>query len=222
MITHIRQKLAILQNRAPFEKETAQYMDYLEKLDWIVMNLNLDGRRLKRQDVERVLRGEIILGGSVGEHVIIDRLGEMREEVYQEEGLSFLKGDLRRTNPPIIEYDYQPPIFTEIGPMLSQLMEYIGNEDELEDEFMKAAVIHNRFIEIFPYEKENPLKARALMEYYLVNKGLPMVYLNISEEKYNQWIITYLRTKSSKELRDYLEEETIKRLEFFVELTRKE
>lgn len=220
MITSIRQKLTILGNRAPFSQAIREYIDYLEKVDWIVMNLNLDGRGLKREQVEAVLNGEVILNGRVQEHLIVTKLENLREEIYGNKEKSFLNKMFRRTNPPIIEYDYQPPMFNQVEEMYDELMDFVRKENNLEDEFMKAAIIHNRFIEIFPFNEDNQLIARAFMEYYLVSLGLPMVYLDITEEKYNRWIINYLKTKSSKELRDYLESETLKRLELFMELTR--
>ena len=49
MIREIRKKIIVLGNRLPFAQHTKDYIDHLERIDWIYMNLALDGSPLTRQ-----------------------------------------------------------------------------------------------------------------------------------------------------------------------------
>lgn len=240
MITReIRKKKVILGNRSPFAPQTKEYINHLERVDWIYMNMNLDGSPLTRENVESILNGEMVRSGSIMDHVLIERLDILRNEIYAKERdrqivsaglaadfsvcLSDCSKDfdeiLRKSTPTLQVYSYTPVHPADI---LKHLMVFLGEaviEREFDDHFVKAAHIHNGFLKIYPFRENNEVIARALMEYYLIKKGYPMVPVTMSESEYNSAFVDYLRTGDSTPLAEHLMKAVHDRLELMIQLT---
>ena len=235
MIREIRKKLVVLSNRSPFPAAVKEYIDHLEKLDWIYMNLRLDGSPLSREEVEKILGGEMVINGRIMDHVLVERLGELRRELYDlmQRGLDISpelirniaakagadSREFRKTTPQLVEYDYTPVLPAEIPGTMSEFLAFAGHRDEFENPFEKAASLHNRMLAIYPFKEGNQIAARALMEYYLLREGFPMAYLDMSESEYNGAFCDYCRSGSSKSLADLLTKAVLDRLELMIQLT---
>lgn len=239
MITReIRKKMVILGNRSPFAQETKKYIDHLERVDWIYMNLNLDGSPLTRENVESILAGEMVLTGRIMDHVLIEKLDILRSEIYEREsnrqsiaaGLAadfacILTGGhisdevFRKSTPTLQVYSYTPPLSSDIIESLCEFLAEAVIEKDFDDYFLKAAHIHNGFLKIYPFRENNEIVARALMEYYLVKRGYPMVPLTMSETEYNSAFVEYLKTGDSSPLAQHLMKAVHDRLELMIQLT---
>ena len=235
MMREIRKKLVVLSNRSPFPAAVKEYIDHLEKLDWIYMNLRLDGSPLSRDDVEKILGGEPVMSGRIMDHVLVERLGELRGELYDlvQRGLDISpeliriiaakagadSTEFRKTTPQLVEYGYTPVLPAEIPGAMSELMAFAGHKGEFENPFEKAADLHNRYLAIYPFKEGNQIVARALMEYYLLGEGFPMAYPDMSESEYNGLFAEFCRTGRSKPLADLLTKAVLDRLELMIQLT---
>ena len=236
MIREIRKKLVVLSNRSPFPQAVKDYIDHLEKLDWIYMNLRLDGSPLSRDDAEKILGGEPVMSGRIMDHVLVENLNELRGELYDlaQRGLEVgpelvriiaAKADadvteFRKSTPQLVEYGYTPVLPAEIPGAMNEFLAFAGRRDEFENPFEKAAGLHNRLLAIYPFKEGNQVAARALMEYYLLYSGLPMAYVDLSESQYNSTFSDYCRSGSSKPLADLLTKAVLDRLELMIQLTR--
>ena len=235
MIREIRKKLVVLSNRSPFPAAVKEYIDHLEKLDWIYMNLRLDGSPLSRGETENILGGEMVINGRIMDHVLVERLGELRRELYDlvQRGLDVSpeliriiaaktgadSTEFRKTTPQLVEYDYTPVLPAEIPGAMSDFLAFAGRRDEFENPFEKAASLHNHMLAIYPFKEGNQIAARAMMEYYLLSEGFPMAYLDMSESEYNGAFCDYCRSGSSKPLADLLTKAVLDRLELMIQLT---
>ena len=246
MIREIRKKMVLLGNRVPFSQKTKEYIDYLERVDWVEMNLRLSGSSLGRQQVEGILDGEMVMSASVEEHMRASRLNELRNEIYRldERRVSvserlimhfalLVSGNeisaYRKSTPVLPELSYTPIMPYEIAEMMKKLVLFISDESELVNPFEKAAEIHNRMMMIMPFRDFNREIAIALLEYYLVSKGFPMAYLEISEQEYNRRLCDYHAAATAikgnvsafGETAFYcdLAEAVMKRLELMIQLT---
>ena len=72
MIREIRKKRVILENRAPFPEHIRAFVKETELLDWLEMNLRLDGSSLTRENIKAVLDGEVMLGGRIMDHLLTE------------------------------------------------------------------------------------------------------------------------------------------------------
>lgn len=235
MIREIRKKLVVLSNRSPFPQAVKDYIDHIERLDWIYMNLRLDGSRLSRGDVEKILVGEPVMNGRIMDHVLVENLNELRGELYDlaQRGLDVSPEliriiaakagadvtEFRKSTPQLVEYGYTPVLPAEIPGAMNEFMAFAGHRDEFENPFEKAAGLHNRLLAIYPFKEGNQIGARALMEYYLLQQGLPMAYVDLSESQYNSAFSDYCSSGNSKPLADLLAKAVLDRLELMIQLT---
>ena len=238
MIREIRKKIVILGNRLPFAQHTKDYIDHLERLDWIHMNLLLDGSPLTRENVEGILQGEMVLTGRIMDHVLIERLDRLQAMIYKgaEAGeaisnvlaarlaFEFCDGDieaaqLRRSTPTLQQFSYTPVLPVYILPQLTQILADADYQGEFDNPFLKAARLHNGILAIWPYKENNEVLARALMEYYLVKQGFPMVPLEMTETEYNSQFVRYIKTGDCTFLADSLARAVHDRLELMIQLT---
>ena len=236
MLREIRKKLVILHNRRPFPEQVRSYLADLEKREWLYMNLRLSGSSLGPEDVDTVLQGGCILNAPIEEHLMITRLEELRQYIYRlsdmEADLSLqmirdmhtiLTGhkakDFRKGNPVLLEYGASPLLPGEIPGEMAGLVDFARKREEGENPFLKAARLHNRCMEIYPYSEKTPELARAILYYTLARNGLPMAALDLSEEEYNQEIAAYLAGGGSQALADHLMQAVRNRLELMIQLT---
>lgn len=235
MIREIRKKLVVLLNRRPFPPAVKEYINHMEGLDWVYMNLRLDGSPLSRDEAEKIMGGKPVMSGRIVDHVFVERLDGLRRELYDfsQRDLN-ISADLirliaeqagadshvfRKTTPQLVEYGYTPVLPSEIPSAMRDYLAYAARTAELENPFEKAAELHNRFIAIYPFKEGNQVTARALMEYYLLRSGFPMAYLDISESEYNGMFAEFCRTKNSRPLTDLLTKAVLDRLELMIQLT---
>ena len=235
MIREIRKKLVVLSNRSPFPPAVKEYINHLEGLDWVYMNLRLDGSPLSRDEAEKIMSGETVMSGRIMDHVFIERLDGLRNELYD---LSKRELDVtadivrliasravadyhefRKTTPQLGEYGYTPLLPSEIPSAMRDYLAFAAHTAEFENSFEKAAELHDRFLAISPFIEGNHVTARALMEYYLMRSGFPMAYLDISESEYNGMFADFCRTKNSKPLAEILTKAVLDRLELMIQLT---
>jgi len=236
MYRDIKKKRLILENRKPYSRETAAYMQELNIVDWTFSSLRLDGMALSRRNAERIVRGEFVVECSVRDHLAVrshcdairmacdmaDMNAELSEgtvmklykALYQEAGEGY-----RRLNPVIRSFDYVPPHFNEIGEQMALLFQWLGISEIDVDPIRKAAVLHNKFLEIYPFEAGSEAMARMAMQYELMRNGFPPVPLLMSEQEYNEAIIRYLKKEQSDMLYDMLLRGVFSKLELFMQLT---
>ena len=238
MIREIRKKIIVLGNRLPFAQHTKDYIDHMERMDWIYMNLALDGSPLTRDNVEGILQGEMVLTGRIMDHVLIERLDRLQAMIYAGAGadeaisnvlasrlaFEFCDGDieaaqLRKSTPTLQQFSYTPVLPVYILPQLTQLLADADWQGEFDNPFLKAARLHNGFMAIWPYKENNEVLARALMEYYLVKQGFPMVPLEMTETEYNSQFVSYIKTGDCTFLADSLARAVHDRLELMIQLT---
>ena len=168
MLREIRKKLVILHNRRPFPEQVRSYLADLEKREWLYMNLRLSGSSLRPEDVDTVLQGGCVLSAPIEEHLMITRLEELRQYIYR---LSDMEADLslqmirdmhtiltgsaakefRKGSPVLLEYGASPLLPGEIPGEMAGLVDFAGRQETGENPFQKAARLHNRCIEIYPY-----------------------------------------------------------------------
>jgi len=244
MLREIRKKMVILHNRVPFRPEIKDYLAELEGKEWIYMNLRLSGSLLSRENIDTILGGGYILEASIEDHLMIDRLQQLRSYIYRltdmgaDLSLQILKDmhgiltgegsheDYRKGSPLLLEYGVTPMMAADIPAAMEELADYASGRggrgsrmEEAGEVFGRAARIHNRLLEIYPFKSCNAQLARAAMYYCLVSAGCPMAALDLSEQDYNLQVIRYLKGGSSLELEQGLLKAVLSRLELMIQLT---
>lgn len=236
MIREIRKKLVILHNRQPFKDGVRDHLRQLEEEEWIFMHLRLSGSRLSQAEVEEIRSGGCILQATVEDHLMIQRLAELRQYIYRltdmkaDMGLQVLRDmhrivtggdgreDFRKSSPVLLEYGCTPMLPADIPQAMEELAAYCRGREEGAAGFMKAARVHNRLIEIYPFREGSEILARAAMYYCLVQQGYPLAPLTWSETEYNRRVMDYLKGGTSQTLAEELVRTVHRKLELMIQM----
>jgi len=236
MFREIKKKQIILDNRKPYQREVSQYIQQLNLLDWVYSSMCLDGSRLERNQIERILNGEYLENASLMEHGLVERYNllikygldmlEMSSTLNFEMLINFqkkLSGDpdscCRKSNPVLISLDYNPPHPSEIKEQIELLMNWFYSEDAEANPILKAARLHHRIIETYPFETYSEAVARAAMYYFLMGKGYPPFEIDLNEQEYNASIIAYLQKENIELFYSAIERSLFKKMEVLMQLT---
>lgn len=239
MYREIKKKKVILESRKPFSTEVKQTIKDMQLEDMLYTTMRLSGSELNREDIRQILSGETLRNISIGDHIKInnytqlqleiDNLLEMGSALTQKTlmrlyavlmGIDVSEIKYRNTNPTLYEFSYNPPHFHEVAEQMDILMNWAShdNEDDLANSLLKAALFHNRLLEVFPFSEGNREIARIGMYYYLLSNGFPVFTLNFSESEYNSAIAEYLRSEDIRPLYGGLERSLYNKMEQLVQL----
>lgn len=211
MLREIRKKLVILGNRSPFPQAVKDYLNDLEYREWLYMNMRLSGSILTAGDIDAILQGDCIMDATVEDHLMLDRLTELRNYIYR---LTDLGADLS----PQILRDMQAITagkrYDGKGEAIRQIMYFAG---ELQAEngvnpLERAAGLHNLVRKLEPFEENCDMLARAVMYYVMAQAGYPLAALKLTEEEYQQ-------TGNSRQLTQILGQAVSERLDLMMQLT---
>ena len=210
MLREIKKKQIILENRKPYSHETAEHIREINMVDWISSSLRMDKSSLSRQETERILGGEFITNASLNEHAVIERYRDLINSVNDMAAMSYslnkemlatfykkLTGKpdapYRKENPVLVALNYTPPHPSLIEEQMDILMNWFYGRDTDRNPVLKATNLHNRIIEVYPYDVYSEAIARAAMYYFLMENGYPPFELIFTEQEYNAAVAEYLK-----------------------------
>ncbi|MGI6734533.1 MAG: Fic family protein [Anaerovoracaceae bacterium] len=236
MYREIKKKKLILDNRKPYRKEVSQFLDELNRLDWIYSSMRLDGSNLSRASVERILKGEFLIDVSVKDHSTISNYKNVIDQIYDMVEMDFYlnekylfklyqtltnetESEYRKFNPVLRMISYNPPHFYEIEEQMELLFNWLHSGASETNPIEKAAYLHNKLIEIYPYKTDSEAMARIAAQYHLIRNGLPPILWNISEQEYYDAIHLYLKNENIQPIYDVLERGVFNKLEIMMQLT---
>lgn len=236
MFREIKKRKIILENRKPFKEEAVSYLTELNLSDWIHSSLRLDGSNLSKETVERILRGEFLVEVSVSNHATIGNYQEairlltnmVDMNMYLSESLllkiygALVKPTLpeyRRSNPVLRMLDYNPPHFKEIEEQMALFFGWLHSDLYSNNPIEKAAYIHNKMIEIYPFETGSEAMARMVAQYHLMISGYPPIHWNISEPEYYDAIRLYLKKEDAGPINDVIERGVYNKMEVMMQIT---
>ena len=84
---------------------------------------------------------------------------------------------------------------------------------------LRAAYLHEYFLEIWPYEEANAEMALVLMYYYLLAKGYPIFSLSCSAEEYRTAASEYLRGGGMESFSSLIARSLFNRMELLMQMT---
>ncbi|MDD4565119.1 MAG: Fic family protein [Eubacteriales bacterium] len=236
MFREIKKKKIILDYRKPYTDEVMRFINEINQVDWIYTSMRLDGNNITRDNVQRIVKGEFVVDVKVNDHTAITNYQEaikyiyniagMKAELDEKELFHFYKilantgaQEYRRTNPVLVSLDYNPPHPSEIEEQMEILFQWMRENDFQNNPILKAAYLHNKIVEIYPYESYSEAIARMAMYSELIKNGYPPVLLNLSESEYYAAIRSYLKKEEIQPMYDTLERAVYNKLEVMIQLT---
>lgn len=236
MYREIKKKRLILDNRRPYRKEVEKFIKEIHYIDWIYSSLKLNGSGLTKNEVEKILKGNFITEVSVQDHrnvinykAAIDLCYYMIEMGYYLNEDFFLRlnkalteehdSTYRKNNPVLRMISYNPPHFKEIGQQMEIMFDWLHSSEIQNNPLEKAAVLHNRIIEIYPFPYTSESMARIAAQYHLISNGLPPIYWEIGEQEYYEAVLKYLRNEDIQPIYDVIQRGVFNKLEVMMQLT---
>ena len=236
MFREIKKKHIILENRKPYPKEVCDYINELNKTDWIYSSLRLDGSMLTKNQVGLILKGEFLQDAPLSEHSLVERydflyktfinmlqmsaslnikvITTFAQKLSDDDSVGY-----RRKNPVLVSLSYNPPHPAEIDEQMELLMHWFYSDDVEKNPIKKAAGLHNRIIEIYPFDSFSEAVARASMYFFLMENGYPAFELDLSEREYNIAISEYLKKENTEPFYRAVEHSLFKKMEILLQLT---
>lgn len=235
MYREIRKKMVILSNRAPFTKEVASLVRYMQKRDWVYLNMKLEGSSITQIELEKILKTDSMVNIPIEDFLLIRRLEDLFGAMFKwaKQGLEISsemidamynictqqEPEYRRSTPTIMHWSFTPAIHSQIPEKIKEFIKHTKKSSF--DPMEKAVDLHNEFLQICPYDKFNEVIARAIMYYYLLHSNLPLADLHIKEEEYNSILFEELNKGWEKSgLYDYLAKGTLLTLQVIDNLTK--
>jgi len=236
MFRDINKKRIILENRKPYASEVSGYIREINMLDWIHSSMRLDGSAISRGEVGRILKGEFIPDVNLSDHALIERYRDLIDTAGEMAAMSYtlsldiimtfakkLAGDAdvayRRGNPVLISLNYNPPHPAEIDEQMEILMNWFYAEDREADIVRKACILHNRIIEVYPFDMYSEAVARAAMYFFLMAEGYQPFELAFSEQEYNGAVAEYLRRENIEPFYAEIERDLLSKMGLLMRLT---
>lgn len=239
MFNELKKKKLVFDSFKPFSDEFKTTYNNLNILDFAYMNLKLDGSSLTREGVNEICKGQTIDNVPIMEHQeiefhkqVLKTFGDMIEmrmdldepqlvRLYtvltNNETLSF-----RQAGTMLYHLDYMPPHSSDIESSLKNVFIRTFKADFGDDFIKKAIFIHNKIIEVYPFEKKSEALARVAMEYELVRNGMPIIPFELTESQYNSMLADYLKSGESDELYDNIVTSASKKIDLLLEILREE
>lgn len=240
MFREIKEKMKQLEERKPFEREIIEEIEALNAVDWAYSCLHLNGSQITKETVSKIVNGQFVVDAAVEEHSLIQRHentlkeamrllemdNDLTEKVLMRLCSQFVpSGDIeyRRGNPVILTFGFNPVYSKDIKEEIGELFKWLYSDDvspEInKNEILKAAYLHNRFIEVYPFEEYTEEMACIVMYYYLMQKGYPPFTIRFSSQEYYNAVSAYLKKNDITPFYNCLERSIYNKIEVLLQVT---
>ena len=193
----------------------------VNRVDMIRASMIIRNTRHDILAVDRILEGELQKDISVGDYVFIQNFCEVLNmaDSNLEMGNSLDKNLLvktyrilaedpeaafRKTNPVIYAFNHVPPHRSDVDELLTEVFRKLYSSEAGNNVVMKAMYVHNKLIDIFPFDEYNGEIAVFAMNYYLMSEGLMPISLPIDRQDYLDLVNACLKGNRQNEFYDFL------------------
>lgn len=239
MFTELKKKKLVFDSFKPFSDEFITAYDNLNLLDLAYMNLKLDGSNLTKEGVNEISKGGMVNHVSLMEHQQVEYhrqifktfndMIEMRMDLDEQQLIRLYmvltnNDDLffRKSGTMLYHLDYMPPHASDIESSLRNIFVRAFKTDFGDDFVRKAVFIHNKIIEVYPFEEKSEALARVALQYELIRNDFPVIPFDLSESQYNSMIADYLKSGEYDNLYENILISGAKKMDVLLELLREE
>lgn len=240
MFREIQEKRVQLEKRKPFDREIIEEIYAIHAVDWAYSCLNLDGSSVTKEMVAKIVSGQFVVEATIEDHTLIERHEDTLKETIS---LLEMESDLteqvlerlcdkfmpdgefvyRRGNPVVFTFGFTPVYSKDIKTEIKELFKWLYSEDvstEIQkNELLRAAYLHNRFIEIYPFEEYSEEMASIVMYYYLMQKGYPPFVMRFSQQEYYSAVAAYLKKNDIAPFYSCLERSIYNKIDVLLQIT---
>jgi hypothetical protein len=211
----------MFEERKPFPEGFRQKASKLNLFDFAYYDLRLNGSNLTAEGVWRIVNGGMVPGASVQDHAAVSRYRALLELFADMIGMKISLDERQLTRvyatlsdepepkyrigtPILYHLDYTPPLPEDIRDLMRAIFRSLsedpamlgkyGAHSDSKNAIRRAALMHDRIICVYPYDRCSEGLARAALQFELISAGFPIAPLDIPETEYNNRIAKALRS----------------------------
>ncbi len=193
----------------------------VNRIDMVRAALILRSSDHDKVPVEKILDGELPKEVPVKEYVFIENFSNLVRIGYSNldmgnsidkhllvSGYRILSenenGYFRRSNPVVYAFNHVPPHAVDVEDRLGECLRKVYSPDSGNNIILKAMYIHNKIIDIYPFEEYNGELAIFALNYYLLENGLAPIGMGLKREDYQSQVSDCLKGVHQEEFYQFL------------------
>ena len=218
-----------------YRRRSAELAKWLQQSDlwyWIYSYYQIKGAPMRKRDIVDILDGKIVESVPIDAYAFIPGCAQLQKDMQScvemqnhpdmkllERWASMVYGEvpaLREKNPIVYEWEHIPMHFAELPQELDKLFKKAHTGRFSGTPIERAAWLHLEFLRLYPYGEDTAKMGFLLLMYSLMQAGLPLPQLNLTDREYNSLVADYLNEMKGSGLRpfcDMLERALVNRLE---------
>ena len=193
----------------------------VNRIDMVRAAMILRSTNHEKIPVEKILDGELPKEVAVKDYVFIENFNNLVRMAFSnlEMGNSLDKhllingyrllsedpnGYFRKSNPVVYAFNHVPPHAVDVEDRLVDCLRRVYGRDSGHNVALKAMYVHNKIIDIYPFDDFNAELAIFGMNYYLLENGLMPIGRSISRQEYQTQVSDCLKGIHQERFYDFL------------------
>ena len=236
MFDLIRKKAEELRSVSPDNPEFILWVELSNLCYWLYFDINLRGIKVTRKQIAEVLDGKIIedcpmavygfvygfkdIYFNMKAHISMKNsltarmLDEWCQDLFDPKDKDGNPVSVRRTSTrAIYEWGHVPPHFHDMNRLYNELLSSCSRDHYAGNFIDRILDMYIGILEIYPYGEYTVTAAGLALAYGLLEEGLPLPNLVLSETEYNTLVAECMEHHDSGPLRDALQRSIYNRLD---------
>ena len=193
----------------------------VNKIDMIRASLIVRNPNHESIPIDRILDGDLPKDVPVKDYVFIENfcnlirvayncleMGNYLDKHFLISGYRILyengDGYFRKSNPVVYSFNHVPAYSADIEEKLDDAMRRVYSPEAGNNVVLKAMYIHNKLIDIYPFQEYSAELAIFAMNYYLMENGITPVSLPIDRRDYFSIVADCLKGQRQEDLYNFL------------------
>lgn len=193
----------------------------VNKIDMIKGSLIVRNSNHENIPIDKILEGELQKDIPVKDYVFIENfcnlirvayncldMGNYLDKHLLISGYRILSEDedgyFRKTNPVVYSFNHVPVYSADIEEKLDDAMRRVYSPEAGNNVVLKAMYIHNKLIDIYPFQEYSAELAIFSMNYYLMENGITPINLPIKRRDYFSAVADCLKGERQEEFYNFL------------------
>lgn len=193
----------------------------VNRIDMVRAALIMRNQAHDRVPVEKILEGEFPQEVSVKDYVFIENfnnlvriafssmeMGNTLDKHLLVQGYRILSenenGYFRKSNPVVYSFNHVPPHAVDAEAKLDDSLRRVYSKDAGDNVILKAMYIHNKIIDIWPFDDNNGELAIFALNYILMENGLAPISLKGDRQEYLNMVTDCLKGVRQEVFYQYL------------------
>ena len=193
----------------------------VNKIDMIKGSLIIRNPNHETIPIDKILEGDLPKDVPVKDYVFIENfcnlvrvayncleMGNYLDKHFLISGYRILSEDedgyFRKSNPVLYSFNHVPVYSTDIEEKLDDAMRRVYSPKAGNNIILKAMYIHNKLIDIYPFQEYSAELAIFAMNYYLMENGITPINMPIDRREYFSIVADCLKVQRQEEFYNFL------------------